>query len=145
MAHAAVLKTAPLKALGATAHYRVLACMPLLLEQTRRLIMSVPHKGFAGIVDETLTADVEKCTDMATLESVQDVLDFLASGKTSQGRIKRELGDGFEAKALVATAAATALSGMPGAAHSSLRARRSMARESALRTLTSDSAGRCVL
>jgi len=101
VAHAAVLKTAPLKALGATAHYRVLACMPLLLEQTRRLIMSVPHKGFAGIVDETLTADVENCTDMATLESVQDVLDFLASGKGSQGRIKRELGDGFEARALV--------------------------------------------
>ena len=101
VAHAAVLRTAPLKALGACAHYRVLACLPLLLEQTRRLIMSVPHKGFAGVVGGSLIADVDTCTDVATLESVQDVLDFLASGKGSQGRIKRELGDGFEAKTLV--------------------------------------------
>lgn len=88
---ATALKGALLKALKVCALYRAFTGLPLLMEQTRRLLTAAPTSGVATYLEKELCADIEACSDRRALECVGEVLSFILA----KGRLKKELA-GFD-------------------------------------------------
>ena len=88
---AAALKGALLKALKVCALYRAFFGLPVLMEETRKLLTAAPAKGVSAYLEEALCADIDTCSDPRALVCVQEVLKYM----TGEGKLKKELG-GFE-------------------------------------------------
>ena len=90
-AEAAALKGALFKALKDCALHRAFLGLPLLMEETRRLLTAAPAKGVATYLEVELCASIDACKDPRALVCVQEVLRHMAG----DGKLKKELG-GFE-------------------------------------------------
>lgn len=84
--HAADLKGGLLKALRVCACSTGFTRMPLLSEQTRRILCAAPAKGVATYM-EALCTDIDACTDARTVFKTS----ALCSIMLGQGKLKREL------------------------------------------------------
>ena len=92
--HAAELKGALLKALRLCSCARGFLGLPLLMEETRRLVCAAPAKGTAQYLEEALCADIDQCAEPIALKAVVDLMSFLNGQDldTGKARVKRELG-----------------------------------------------------
>lgn len=69
--HATALKGALLKALKVCVLYRAFTGLPVLMEETRKLLCSSPAKGVATYLETDLCADIDACTDAQALQCVK--------------------------------------------------------------------------
>jgi len=91
---AKTLGTALLKTLSIVDFYKAFAGMPKMMETTRTMIGAAPARGVTNLIGTALIKDVEATSDAYALECTLDVLQLMVG----EGRMKAELGTGFDAK-----------------------------------------------